>query len=139
MAKKKKAGIAGEQTIDITPMTDCVFLLLIFFMLTTTFAHTLGLIVDLPTGAQQEEQQQQQKKDVNILISSTGQYTVAGNIVTDTDLESAIRSAMEDAKNKSVIINGDTEASNSAVVYAMDKAVGAGAENMAFSVEQASQ
>jgi biopolymer transport protein ExbD len=138
MAKRKRRGdLAGEQSIDMTPMTDCVFLLLIFFMVTTTFIDVKGLIVDLPTGAQQEEQQQ--KKDVNILISATGQYTVSGNIVSDLELENAIKFAMEEANNKSVIINGDNDASNSAVVYAMDKAVGAGAENMAFTVEQASQ
>ena len=135
---KRKGGIVGEQDIDLTPMTDCVFLLLIFFMLTTTLIDTKGLIVDLPTTSQDTQEEQQKKKDVNVLVSAAGEYTVAGNPVSQSQLAEAIKQAMTEANNKNVIIQGSPETSHNSIIYAMDMATSVGAEGMAFSVEQES-
>ena len=125
---------AGE--VDLTPLIDCVFLLLIFFMVTTVFIDVKGLVVDLPSGADSQEEQQQQKKDVNILISADGNYTVAGDPVDFANLASAIKGAMDIANNRNVIIQGDPEAVHDRVVYAMDMAMSVGAEQLAFAIEQ---
>jgi biopolymer transport protein ExbD len=130
----------AEAEMDMTPMTDCIFLLLIFFMITTTFIDVRGLIVDLPGAAdQQQEEQQQKKKDVNVTISADGRYTVSGSPVPAETLASAIKGAMEENNNKNVIFQGDPMAPHGAVIYAMDVAKGQGAEQMAFAVEQQAQ
>jgi len=73
--RKQRDSVIGEGEVDLTPLIDCVFLLLIFFMITTVFMEVKGLSVDLPSSAQSDEEQQQ-KKDVNILVSATGEYCI---------------------------------------------------------------
>lgn len=122
--------------MDLTPLTDCIFLLLIFFMVTTAFIDVKGLLVDLPAPGEQAEEQQQKKKDVNIQITVSGDYIVAGSPVPAEALANAIKGAMEENNNKNVIIQGDPQTAHQFVVYAMDKAYEVGAEGMAFAIEQ---
>jgi biopolymer transport protein ExbD len=137
ITKRKGTEISlAEAEMDMTPMTDCIFLLLIFFMITTTFIDVRGLVVDLPGAGDQQEEQQQKKKDVNVTISADGQYTVAGSPCPAEALASAIKGAMEENNNKNVIFQGDPQTPHGAVVFAMDVAKGQGAEGMAFAVEQ---
>lgn len=131
-----KEKLIGEDEVNLTPLIDCVFLLLIFFMVTTVFIEVQGLVVDLPSAADAQEEQQQQKKDVNILISASGEYTVAGTPVQSSGLAAAIKGAMDEANNRNIIIQGEPEAKHKSIVYAMDMATGVGAEQMAFAIEQ---
>ena len=57
----------------MTPLSDCVFLLLIFFMVTTVFLQTKGLEVDMPADSQAEEEK---KKDVNVAIDQFGKIQI---------------------------------------------------------------
>ena len=134
-----RKSISTEGEIDITPMIDCVFLLLIFFMVSTVFIEVKGLVVDLPAPGEQAEEQQQQKKDVNINISAAGEYTVAGSSIPASGLASAIRGAMDEANNRSIIIQGDPEALHKSIIYAMDMATSVGVEEMAFAIEEQQQ
>jgi len=136
MRRKIKKRILGDNEINITPLIDCIFLLLIFFMVTTVFIEMEGLQVDLPGESDSQDEEQQQKKDVNIQISALGEYSVAGEPVSASELPMAISGAMQDNNNKNVIIYGDPEAQLGYIVYAMDMAQGQGATGMAFAVEQ---
>ena len=69
-------SLTKEEGLDLTPLIDCVFLLLIFFMVTTVFIHSKGLDVDLP--AQSEATEQQEKKDINIHIDAQGRIQIGG-------------------------------------------------------------
>jgi len=132
----KRESILAEGEIDLTPLIDCIFLLLIFFLVTTVFIDVKGLVVDLPSEGDQSEEQQQQKKDVNIQISATGEYTVAGEPVSATSLPMAISGKMAEFNNKTVIIQGDPMTEHRFIIYAMDVAQGEGAEQMAFAIEE---
>jgi biopolymer transport protein ExbD len=134
--RKHRESLIAEGEVDLTPLIDCVFLLLIFFMVTTVFIDVQGLVVDLPSAAEAQDEQQQQKKDVNVLISSTGGYTVAGTSVSSSGLAAAIKGAMDIANNRNIIIQGDKEASHKSVIFAMDMATSVGAEMLAFAIEQ---
>lgn len=139
MAKRRGAleQIIEDEEINLTPLIDCIFLLLIFFMVTTVFLDVKGLVIDLPGAADsQDEEQQQQRRDVNIYINTMGEYSVAGEQVPATQLAGAIRTAMEEANNMNVIIQGEEETQHRYIVYAMDMAQGQGAEQMAFAIEQ---
>jgi len=132
----RRESLIGEGGVDLTPLIDCVFLLLIFFMVTTVFIEVQGLVVDLPSQAEAEEEQQQKKKDVNILVTAAGEYTVGGSSVSASGLAAAIKGAMDEANNRTVIIQGDPEALHKNIVFAMDAAQSVGAEQMAFAIEQ---
>ena len=137
-ARKKrgqKESVIPETSIELTSLVDCIFLLLIFFMVTTVFIQVKGLIVDLP-GASDAEEEQQQKKDVNVFISADGEFTVGGEKSSTSALASAIKGAMDVNNNRNVIIQGDPEAKHKDVVYVMDMAYSVGAEGMAFAIEQ---
>ncbi|MFC1508765.1 ExbD/TolR family protein [Candidatus Omnitrophota bacterium] len=132
----QKESVIPESEIELTPLVDCIFLLLIFFMVTTVFIQVKGLIVDLPSAADAEEEQQQ-KKDVNVFISADGEFTVGGEVSSTAGLAGAIKGAMDVNNNRNVIIQGDPEAKHKDVVYVMDMAYSVGAEGMAFAIEQA--
>lgn len=133
--KKEREAMLGEAEIDLTPMTDCIFLLLIFFMITTVFIDVRGIQVDLPAPGEQSDEQTK-KKDVNIQVSASGEYTVAGSPVPAESLAGAIKGAMDQNNNRNVIIQGDPTTPHKFIVYAMDKAKEMGAEGMAFAYEQ---
>lgn len=134
--RKRRVSMLGDGELDLTPMTDCIFLLLIFFMITTVFIEVQGLVVDLPSSADNQEEQQQQKKDVNILVSATGEYTVSGTPVSPSALAAAIKGAMDESNNRNVIIQGDPASTQKSIVFAMDQATAVGAEQLAFAIEQ---
>lgn len=129
--KKGRKSLTKPAVIDLTPVIDSVFLLLIFFMVTTVFIDVRALLVDLPSPGDNSEDQQK-KKDVNVTISVDGDYTVGGSSVSTESLAGAIKGAMDANNNKSVIIQGDPAAPQKYIVYAMDQAKSVGAEAMAF-------
>ena len=137
--KKRRVheALIADEEINLVSLIDCVFLLLIFFMVTTVFIQVKGLTVDLPGAADQQEEQQK-KKDVNIHVSASGEYTVGGVSVSASGLASAIKGAMDENNNRDVIIQGDPDAKHKDVVYVMDMAYSVGAEGMAFAIEQES-
>ena len=133
--REKRESVLGEEEINLTPLIDCIFLLLIFFMVTTVFIDVKGLVVDLP-GASDSSEEQQQKRDVNISVSASGEYTVAGESVPASALPLAIRGKMDEFNNRNVIIQGDPATEHRYIIYAMDMAQGQGAEQMAFAIEE---
>jgi len=143
MKKKKElqSKVVSDQDVNISPLIDCVFLLLIFFMVTTVFVEFKGLVIDLPLGGedQQQEEQQQARKDVGIFVNDRGEYTVNGENIPAAELASAIKNAMEETSSKNVVIQGDNNTQNRYIIYAMDMAQGQGAEAMAFAIEQAAE
>jgi len=70
--------------INLTPLIDVVFLLLIFFMVSTSFTRETQLQVDLPKAANGVETEQQQGIDIG--INQTGQVSVAGRALQSLDL-----------------------------------------------------
>ena len=122
MALQKPKSIADEgEEVNLTPLVDCVFLLLIFFMVTTVFIHAKGLIVDLP-GMAEAEEQQTKKKDINIVVNADGTVEIAGETVDRTLIGSIIQKLMVEYQNENIIIQGDRETPHNDIVYVMDEA-----------------
>jgi len=117
---------------DLTPLIDCVFQLLIFFMVTTTFITTKGISVDLPTSSKMELAA---TKDINIIINKDGVIEVNGEKVTMEDLAQKIRQVSEEEKTKNAILQADREVLHKVVVKVMDIARGEGIESIAFASE----
>ncbi len=117
---------------DMTPLIDCVFLLLIFFMVTTVFLHTKGLEVDMPA---QSESVEDQKKDINVLIDSEGKIELKGEVIEPAYLAQRLVQAMEEANNKNIIIQAEGECPQKYVIFVVDKAKEVGVEAIAFARE----
>jgi len=110
-----------DPAINLTPLIDVVFLLLIFFMVTTTFTRDTRLSVNLPEAdAQQLENVPEQ---IEVVVSQAGRYSVNGQLLADNQsstLSQAIIAAASGNRNMPVLLVADAEATHQAVVTAMD-------------------
>ncbi len=112
-----------ELNVNLTPLIDVVFLLLIFFMVSTTFTRETQLSVDLPeaTGLARDEVDQQ----VEILIDESGEYRVNGRPLVDQrvrTLQAAIYEITNGDTTMPLVISADAQAAHQSVVRAMDAA-----------------
>lgn len=109
--------------VNLTPLIDVVFLLLIFFMVSTTFTKETHLSIDLPEAA--GEAAVEVDDQVEVLVSEAGHYTVnANNLVNDQleTLKSAIHAISGGDTSLPMIISADAQAPHQSVVRAMDAA-----------------
>ena len=109
--------------MDLTPLIDVVFLLLIFFMVSTTFIREQRLTINLPESSESPTDVADHR--VEIVVSSTGGYAVNGTPLVDNKgatLRSAINDASKGDRNLPLIITADGTAPHQAVVTAMDAA-----------------
>lgn len=118
---KFQRRLKEELSINLTPLIDVVFLLLIFFMVTTTFTRETRLSVNLPEadGAPAEENADQ----VEILVSQGGGYSINGRPLVNSRLEtlmSGLEQVTQGDRNVTLILIADAEATHQAVVTAMD-------------------
>lgn len=128
-----------EIELNITPLIDIVFLLLIFFMVSTTFQKESQLRVQLPEAQQNAPAQQTQLLEV--VISADGQYAVDGRELTDNrraTLVDALARAAE-GNDRPLVVRADARTPHEAVVRAMDVAgqLGIGEISIATSREPA--
>jgi biopolymer transport protein ExbD len=130
---RRLRSFAEEGEPDMTPLIDCVFLLLIFFMVTTVFLQTKGLEVDMPAESQAEEEQ---KKDINVVLDRDGRMQIGGEAVPVEGLKVRLKRAMEEANNDNIIIQADGECAQRHVVYAVDSARQVGVQGIAFVREE---
>lgn len=131
---RRVRSFAEEGEPDMTPLIDCVFLLLIFFMVTTVFLQTKGLEVDMPADSQAQEEQQ--KKDINVVLDQQGEVQIGGEVVEATNLKARLKQAMEKANNDNIIIQADGECAQKHVVYVVDSARQMGVSGIAFVREE---
>ncbi len=127
--KDQPKSFLAEGGPDMTPLIDCVFLLLIFFMVTTVFLHTKGLEVDMPA---QSEATEEKKKDINVLLDRDGKIQIKGEDVLPAALAARLVAAMAEANNENIIIQADGECAQKHVVFVVDKAKAVGVEGIAF-------
>jgi len=110
--------------INLTPLIDVVFLLLIFFMVSTTFKEDARIKVQLPE-AQGEEVLADEPQALEIAIDGTGNFYVNERMLVALDVDTlkrAIAGAAGDDREMPVVIKADARAPYQAVMTAMDAA-----------------
>ena len=120
---KFKRQRSHEVGVDLTPLIDVVFLLLIFFMVSTTFTRESHLKVDLPEASGQPAQSE--VSQVDVVISAEGQYYVNDRPLVNNQretLERAVRELAESNTDLPFIITADASTPHQYVVRAMDVA-----------------
>ncbi len=109
--------------LNITPLIDVVFLLLIFFMVSTTFERESEINITLPKAS--EEYTDTQLDKVEIAIDAEGRLFVNEQSLVNSQLgtiRDAIRNALFDLEDPQIIISADAKATHQLVVRVMDAA-----------------
>jgi len=126
-----------ELQLNLTPLIDVVFLLLIFFMVSTTFNKQSEISIELPEAS--GKPLKTEKFVIEIEIDNQGRYFVNQQRVKDnkvTTLKRAIRLVQGKEKNPQLIISSDRNTPYQSVVTAMDAARQAGLVNLTFATKQ---
>ncbi len=113
----------NDIAIELVPLVDVVLVLLLFFMVSTTFIRQSELKVDLPEA--KANPQQLDNDVIEVTISADGEYAVNGRLLVDNELPTlmrALREAIGGDTRKHLVINADSDAHHQAVVRAMDAA-----------------
>ncbi len=120
-----RPGHRSAESVDVnlTPLIDVVFLLLIFFMVSTTFDRHAKLKVQLPSA---EAKMQQQTKDPVVLsIDAKGKYYINDRQVVNTQLDTlkaALQKTVDNNPDITLLLRADGRTPHQAVVRAMDAA-----------------
>lgn len=129
---------AKEQDgVNLTPLIDVVFLLLIFFMVSTTFTKESHLELNLPEAAGPEAREE--PRAVEVLINADGSYSVDGRALINkklATLKSALSEVSAGEYNRPLVITADATAQHQAVVRAMDAAGQLGFVNLSITTRQ---
>lgn len=120
-------GVLPE--INIVSLIDVVLLMLIFFMLTTSFVATPGLQVKLPKAASEVIQSHDR---LEVHITKEGRFYLNNTQMRLPELKSALESKAKESKDQVLIIHADELARHGMVVKVMDMAKRVGLENMAI-------
>ncbi|MCB0324095.1 MAG: biopolymer transporter ExbD [Bdellovibrionales bacterium] len=115
--------------IDITPLVDIVFLLLIFFMVSTTFVEARGIKVNLPSATTTPVTAE--AKNLEISISNSGVLFFKGEEIAAEQLPTLLRKELESGAQPVLVVRADEKAFHGIVVKVMDAARSAGVERMA--------
>ena len=119
--------------VNIAPLIDMVFILLIFFLVTTTFVRDVGLKVDKPQATSASNLE---KESLRIGIADTGTIFVEGQKLGLDQLRDRVRQFVLKEKSASVIVIPDEKLSAGRLVAVMDAAKLGGARNISIATRQ---
>ncbi len=110
---------SGDDKADLTPLIDCVFLLLLFFIVTSTFSEETTLFeIKIPKAKHAEVKKV--KDVVSVAISKNGQLSLGNEYVPDDQLYTKLSSLHKTTPITTFIIKGDKDCPYEKVIMAMD-------------------
>lgn len=126
--RSASSGDSGEPGIDLSPMLDCVFILLIFFIVTTTFVDETGVEVDKPQAASAV---QLEKTSIMIALTKKGEVVYGGREIGINGVQTLVK-RMVAKEDVPVIIQADKEAPAGLLVRIIDESKLAGATKVSI-------
>lgn len=120
--------------INLTPLIDVVLLLLVFFMLSTTFVFQPGIRVNLPRAVTAE---QAPKRDLVLILARDGRVYLNDRLVPFQELWGRLVNELKVQPEGYLVIRADKEVSHGRVVAVMDIAKQAGAQRLAIATQPA--
>lgn len=111
--------------IGLAPLIDVVFILLLFFVVTTTFTRETQLKVDLPEAASGMPPQDREVKQLEVVIDVDGSFSLNGKALLKNDLDTLMAALHKESEGDTrlpMIISADGKTPHQAVVIAMDAA-----------------
>ena len=134
---KFKRQRSQEVGVDLTPLMDVVFLLLIFFMVSTTFTRENHLNIELPEAS--GERSEQQAELIDVVINADGQYRLNDRTLVNNRRETLVRAVTELAGGDTTlpfVITADARTPHEFVVRAMDVAGSLGFAGLSITTER---
>lgn len=129
--------VEDDATVNLTPLIDVVFLLLIFFMVSTTFDTTSELKIELPQAS--AEKKAHPKNPLIIMIDPSGFYYINGQRLKNQSAELLlieVHRLIGKNKDKPVVIQSDAKSPVQSMVTAMDVIGRAGIVNLSVATTQ---
>ncbi|MBI1368387.1 MAG: biopolymer transporter ExbD [Planctomycetes bacterium] len=123
----------NEPGIDMSPMIDCVFILLIFFIVTTTFVEETGVQVDKPQAA---SSQRLEKTSILIALTKKGEIVYGGREIGISGVQPLIKRMLQ-KEEIPVIIQADNNSQSGMLVRIIDEAKLAGATKVSVATSKA--
>lgn len=135
MARRRRLNIDDEDDneINMTPMLDIVFIMLIFFIVTTSFVKESGITVNQPTAQTAERKE---KNNILIGISPAGEVWIDKHAVDVRAVRASIERLRAESPESAVIIQADEKAPSGLLVRVMDQVRLAGVDNMAIAAQK---
>jgi len=122
-----EGGSRTPLRVNVTPLIDCVFLLLVFFMLTTSFLEEQSLILHVAAGKPSAT-----VEAIVVDIARDGRIAVQGDTVTLDQVAGKIRPLLAGTKAHAVSIRAERDVPVQRTVAVMDRIRAAGTENIKF-------
>ncbi|MFO7764820.1 MAG: biopolymer transporter ExbD [Pelovirga sp.] len=127
--------VSDSPRIDLTPMIDVVFLLLIFFMISTTFIERPGVSINLPEGGAQ--QLTAEKKEIQVYLTEEGEIYLQREPVTLSALNTYFESLDRDTtKDMTFLLMADKAARHGGVIAVMEIARRNGIKRLAIATDK---
>jgi biopolymer transport protein ExbD len=122
-----------ESEVNLTPMIDVVFIMLIFFIVTASFVKESGIDINRPDAATSERKE---KGNILVAISAEGQIWIDRRQVDPRALRANIERMHAENPHGAVIIQADQESKNKLLVQVMDAARLAGVKSISIATNQ---
>jgi len=123
----------NSSTIDLSPLIDVVFLLLIFFIVTTVFIKETGVEISKPRAASSQDLD---KQAILIAVTAEGRVWHGGREIGNDGVRAVVAALLEQTPTTPVIIRADAKAATEATVRVIDAAKLAGAESVSLATER---
>lgn len=124
---------ASATSVDISPLIDVVFLLLIFFIVTTVFVKETGIEVSKPRAASSEDLQ---KRAILLAVTDEGRVWHGGREIGMDGVRAVVSALLEEDAELPVVIRADADADTEDTVAAIDAAKLAGAVSVSLATEK---
>lgn len=133
---KFKSPKPPESVIQLAPMIDIVFLLLIFFLVTWQFSRSeQDSKVKVPTSSQGQEETRA-ISEINVNIRPSGELVINGEVLTEQELLTKLRAIVEVYQNQPVRLRGDGKITYQTLMGVIDICQEAGIWNISFATRR---
>jgi biopolymer transport protein ExbD len=130
--RRKRVRESDESEVDMTPMLDVVFIMLIFFIVTASFVKEAGIDVTRPPAATAERKE---RGNIMVAITANDQIWIDRRQVDPRALRANIERLHAENPQGSVVIQADVDSKNGLLVQVMDAARSAGVDSVALAAE----
>jgi biopolymer transport protein ExbD len=124
--RRRAGNVAREEVfLNLTSMIDVIFVLLLFFVVTTTFIRPAQMKVELPEAVSGTPPEATDQRQLEVAISADGSYALNGQPLAKSDLATLMAALQKESQGDSSLpltISADGKATHQAVVTAMDAA-----------------